>query len=178
MAKQKKNLAKGQGEGPFIATAVFCSDVLEGTDKTQSAIRIISQLNIALHPNAPEEVPSLKHPIPVQTKSLISFRTGNSRGPYELHLVIRSPSGVSMTFSKEPLPFGQEPFSGANLKSELTILVHEVGLYWVDVRINGKLLTSMPLQINVNRTAEPMPLVSLDQPIKAKGSKKLATSRT
>src|SRR4051794_16650563 len=81
MAQQKKTKAKPKPaktpRGPFLAAAFFCDGILQDMGGVLSVSRIVDQLNISVHPDAPDDVPSKEKPLPVQQNLLVMFRTGS-----------------------------------------------------------------------------------------------------
>ncbi len=147
MAKREKK--KG---GPYLAAAFFCEQTIEDKhDGTLSAVRIIDQIGLTLHPSTPPDVPSEQHRLPVYINGLLSFKTGDSPGEHVVRLVMHSPRGKSGTVLEQTLPFSPHPHGGANLRLNSTIMVYKGGLFWMDVLLDGKRIARMPLQITIQR---------------------------
>ena len=166
MASKKKTV-KSIG-GPFLATAVFCDHVIQETDGPLSAIRIVDQINVAIPFDAPPDVPSEAKRIPVQTWTLLMFKTGGSPGTHVVSLIIHSPSGKRKESLKQELTFGDEPTGGANMRIQLAIGVMEGGLFLIDVVLDGKVLTRMPLQVTLVRQVKPTESPETTKPAKSK----------
>ena len=129
---------------PLLAAAVFCSRMLEGTDGTLSAIRIIDSYTAFLPPGA------LAHPdqrIPVSLKALLAFKSGDVVGNRTLKLVLRIPTGKRRKVLEQTLSFNGGP-QGINIKFNLELKLKTQGLYWIEVVVDGVCLTQMPLQVS------------------------------
>lgn len=150
MAK-KRNAAK-LGGGPYLASAVFCDNIVEGSDRTLSVIRIIDHVTIRIPKDAPSDVPSEGQLLPFSTWSLLSFKTGSSKSAHSLRLVMNSPTGKKETlWENKRVEFRPEPHGGFNLRLNVGMLVNKAGLFWMDVILDGQTVTRMPLQVSVER---------------------------
>jgi hypothetical protein len=58
---------------------------------------------------------------------------------------------------EQPAEFRDEDHGGFNLRLKTGIVVVEPGLFWLDVYLDGKLMTKMPLRINVTRAEHSQP---------------------
>jgi hypothetical protein len=175
----KKNLPKRKAaSGPYLATAVFCDNILHGEDKALSAIRIIDKVTVAVPADAPPDFPSETHRLPVVVWTLIMFKSVGAPGRHEVKLVINSPGGKSQEGMTRLLDFSEEPSGGANLKIHLGIGVKSGGLFTVDVLVDGKLMTRMPLFVTVAREQPPASATpALPAPSKNSSAKRTAKAR-
>jgi hypothetical protein len=156
MARAKKKAKKAGG--PYLAAAMFCDSVVEGTDQALSAIRIIDQVNVAIPADAPPDVPSENKRLPVTVLALITFRRGDAKPKHHLRLVMHSPSGEKgKTAVEQRIELSKTPSGGGNVRINLTILVKKGGLFWLDVILNGKMITRMPLMVNITRSGNIAP---------------------
>ncbi|MCI0421077.1 MAG: hypothetical protein L0312_17930 [Acidobacteria bacterium] len=155
MARSKtKKRARKRG-GPYVAAAVFCDNIVEGSDRALSAIRIIDQVTLTVPANAPADVPSEKKPLPYSAWVLMSFKTGDAKGNHRVQLVGHSPSGKHQVILDKHVLFSSEQHGGANLRTNVTLVVSKGGLFWLDVVLDGRVVTRMPLQISVARSEMP-----------------------
>jgi hypothetical protein len=150
MAKTNKPEKKG---GPYLAAACFCNNVIEDKLGTISGIQIIDQIIVQLPPNAPPDFPSEENRLMVPIWALIVFRTGYSPGRHTVKLVCVSPSG-----KKEPgqgdgqtVNFTPQEYGGAQFANRITFAVYKGGLFWIDVMLDGKRVTRMPIRIEIRR---------------------------
>lgn len=155
MAKQTKQTKKVGG--PYLAAAFFCDTVIEDkSDGTLSAIRMIDQMSILLSPTGDPDFPSEQNKLPVTVWAVLSFKAGDAAGNHTIRAEIISPSGKKNQPFEKTILFPEQPHGGANLRLNLTIMVVKGGLFWLDVYLDGKRVTRMPIQISVSR--EPPPL--------------------
>jgi hypothetical protein len=161
MAKKKTADKKPKSpDGPHLSAAFFCERVIEeNQDKAMSIVRIIDTLIVDLPPDAPQDVPSKEHRISVNIAGLIAFKTGMMPGEHLIQTIIESPSGEkSKPLYEHKVIFPPEPQSGFNLKLKLAFAIKSGGLYLMHVLLDGKLITKMPLMVNVVRTPTPVPV--------------------
>lgn len=149
MAKKK------QFGGPYLSCAVFCDRALREEDGAISAIRIIDRVKLSLSPETPADVPSEAARLLVSTTALIGWKTGSSAAKHRLKLETESPCGTRKTVKETSLRFPAEPQSGCTLIIDLAIAVSREGLHWVDVLLDDKRITRMPLLVEIVREAPP-----------------------
>lgn len=155
MAKSRKAKAKTRG-GPFLAAAFFCETTIEDKqDGAVSAIRMFDQLAVNVHGFVPPNSASEEHGIPVQVSGLVSFKSGDSPGDHEVRLKMESPSGKSRVVYEQTLRFTDPPHGGANIRINSLIRIKKGGLFWMQVFLDDRLVTLMPLQISVQQAAPP-----------------------
>jgi hypothetical protein len=151
MAVSKKNPKRNEIGGPFLAAAVFCESIIESADGALSAIRIVDQFNVILPSNTPDDVPSESNRIAISIWLLLMLRSGSARGKREISCTISSPSGKTAPLTKQKLDIGEKLNGGVNMRIQLNISIEVEGLYIVDVFVDGKVITRMPLLINIAR---------------------------
>jgi hypothetical protein len=150
MARSKKR-TKGKAGGPYLAAAVFCDNVVEGADRTMSAIRIVDHVKIGIPPEAPADLPSENNRLNVSVWALVAFKRGYATRMHDVRLAVESPTGKRSELSRHEIDMSAEPYGGGNMRINLNIGVSRGGLFWVDVILDGKVITRMPLQITVTR---------------------------
>jgi len=148
--KKKKKIG-----GPFLAAAVFCERVLDDSDKSISAIRIIDGQRMVIPADVPPEVPSPDQLLPVQLRILLIFRSGDSPGKHQLKLMVEDPDGKRGEAMAQEVDLSQEPHGGINVKSDAIMGVYKSGLYLMDVYLDGKRFTRMPMNILIERATAP-----------------------
>ena len=60
--------------GPYVAAAVFCDTVIEGTDKMLTCVRIFDRMEVG---GRDEAMPTVELPL----RGLVSFKSGSFKGP-------------------------------------------------------------------------------------------------
>ena len=132
-------------DGPFLAAAVLCEKVLTETDGVLSIIRIVDRMMVrAIGPA--EQIPDNLPPGVVDLTAVISFKSGAARGRAKVSLGLEKPSGSSTKLADIPVLFEGED-RGNNLILPLMLEVHEEGLYWIVVELDGELATKLPLRL-------------------------------
>ena len=177
MPKSEKSRSKKTG-GPYLAAAIFCDNVLRGEDGAMSAIRIIDHLTVTIPADAPADVPSESKRVATAVWALVMFKSGGSPGRHEVSLVVQSPSGKRHNGPKHEMTFSPEPHGGANLRINLGLGIKEGGIFLIDVLLDGKRVTRMPLLITVTRDeAAPAPAIQQSATKTAKAAKSKPRSR-
>jgi hypothetical protein len=149
----KKKSASKKLSGPYLSAAFFCDQIVEEKDSgVLSCIRIIDTINLTVAADAPKDVPSETHQIPVTLNGLVAFKRGDAKvGSHDVKLVGHSPSGKVTTLVEKVVPFREEKHGGMNLRLNATIAISIGGLFWVHVYLDGKEYTRIPLNIVVHR---------------------------
>jgi hypothetical protein len=139
---RESKMSNGIG-GPFLQTAVFCEKVLAEKDGVLSAIRIIDQFTLSTSiEGAPSQMPEIN----ITASILISFKSGDVKGKWELKVKPVSPGGKELPGFNGPLMF-EGGHRGANVVIQYVLSAKEEGTYWFDVMLNDKSITKMPLKI-------------------------------
>lgn len=143
--------------GPFVTAALFCEGVNEEANGVVSAIRIVDEIRMGLSSNAPPDFPSKAHPLELSMLSLIIIRAGDLAGKKKrmLKIVINAPSGkkvqaIPHVFDMPPYPNGT-----ATIKAKINLKATEAGCYWLDVFVDGKRLTKMALNLQIQPAVPP-----------------------
>jgi hypothetical protein len=159
MAKRKaiaSQAGMAKKGGPYLAAAFFCESTIEDKqDGAISAIRIVDKLTLTIDAAAPPDVPSKEKRVPVRVAMFVSFKTGHAPGSHTIRLVLRGPSGKKTPVREDTLLFAEQPNSGVNIRMIGTIGIATAGLYWMDVLLDGRRLTRMPLEIEIQRAQVP-----------------------
>ena len=162
MAKKQKRPAKPAKHaktntpagGPFLGAAVFCESVLEDKDRVMSAMRIVDNVNVTLPVGAPADAPSEEKPMLHLQTCLIIFKKGDARpGKYLFRLSVRSPDGKTTELVKQQVEWtDSRAFAGAMFKTAIPFKVTGSGTHWLNVELDGKRYTSLPLNFTIHRT--------------------------
>lgn len=129
--------------GPWIATAVFCEDVIEDKQGVLTVIRIIDRLTFgAQGPQVPNEMPPIEFPI----KLLVGLKAGSARGRGILRVEVESPDGLVHTGPSMGITF-ISPGTGVNRIFQIQMQIVLEGLYWFNIYFDHQLLTRAPLHV-------------------------------
>jgi hypothetical protein len=144
--------------GPFLQMAVFCEKVLQEKDGVMSAIRIVDRF-IQVVP--PANVQGMIPPSRLDLSIVVAIKSGDVSRKAELKIIPRAPSGEELPgFSGQVLLEGDD--RGVNIVVRYLFEGKEEGIYWFDVKLDGQLLTKMPLRIihqEMSATSTTPPLV-------------------
>lgn len=146
-----KNRLLTESDGPFLAAAVLCENVLVDNDKALSVIRIIDRLTIELGPTDLANVPSKEHPLAVELKLLVILKSGGVAGKYSLAFEMDDPTEETHTFMQKIISLDDEPQGGLNLRTNLTLVVRKPGLHCINVLVDGRVLGRVPFMVVVTR---------------------------
>jgi hypothetical protein len=132
-----------QADGPYLDAALVCEDLVQETgDLAISAIRLVNRIT------AHDLTPKLGALVPLPLVLLVSFKAGEVIGKRELSLYMVSPSGKR----NQPSSFGQRRIlsfaggdTGAVTAVGLALEYEGDGTYWIDVRLDGRSYSRIPL---------------------------------
>jgi Family of unknown function (DUF6941) len=129
--------------GPFLAAALLCEQVLGEQSGVLSAIRIVDQVLVtASGTDVPQQMPVAG----IAMKGLVMLKSGEARGRFVVTLRVESPAGVRQEVGQLSVQL-QGGANGANLVMDLNLQVSMPGLHWIDVLLDGNLITRMPLDV-------------------------------
>lgn len=133
--------------GPYVQAAVFCDMVIEDKSGALSLIRVIDRVtHIAHGPEAPAEMPEVRHPL----KLVLMLKSGLARGRHEVKIVPELPSAeLKQPFTTSVHFEGEE--RGQNIIMDISYPFTMEGVYWFNVYLNDTLLTKVPLRVMYHR---------------------------
>lgn len=134
--------------GPFLSAALLCERVLVEQDGVASLIRIVDRrLHTQVGPDAPDEMPAVS----IDWSLVLLFKAGSARGRSEVLLQIEAPSGLRLGDPiRLPVLFEGED-RGVQLVAQLGLELSEEGLYWINVRLDGRPITRVPFRLVYQR---------------------------
>lgn len=127
---------------PLVAVACICEKVLREEGGVLSAIRIVDTFTV----HVPEALSEGIQPT-VELTALIILKSGDVRGPSEITLRMRTPSGKTLDNpTRYPiLLHGEE--QGAGVVVTMLLPFKETGYYELGVLWNGELLATIPFRL-------------------------------
>jgi hypothetical protein len=116
---------------------------------------VVDRIDVMLGPDAPPEVPSEQHRLPVAVNGLVSFKTGDAPGPHTIRLAMVAPSGKETpNVFEKTVDFPNAPYAGVNVRLETVILLKTTGgMFRMKVYLDGAFMTQVPLQIEAQRAS-------------------------
>lgn len=154
MKKSSNRVSKRIG-GPFLAAAFFCESMMEDSSGKVSAIGILDTVTIYIAHDAPKNVPSEDTPLPLTQSLLVFFRGGDSPGKHQLRLVLTRPDGKRGKPTDREVELSKSLQGGINVRTHMAMSITMTGVYWLDVILDGKLYTRVPLKVAVQRVPAP-----------------------
>jgi hypothetical protein len=130
-------------DGPYLAMALFCERVLKEEDGTLSFIRVVDRVTVSAQGS---QVPDALPTIGLALQMVIGLKAGRARGRGTLLVCHEAPSGLQKDIAAVPVLFEGED-RGVNLHVELNFQVNQEGLHWFPVRLDGRLITRIPLRV-------------------------------
>jgi hypothetical protein len=129
--------------GPFLISALFCERVLEEKDGVQSLMRIVDGYNVD-----PDMLPRNNGEAFFHTNVVAILKSGDYTGTAKVEMRMRFASGDVGPALTTDVDFkgGRQ---GVSLVVGLAIPATEQGQHWLDVEVNGQLLTRTPLQLEL-----------------------------
>ena len=152
MAKSKK--AKEEIGGPFLAAAVYCHTIISDPEGQVTPAGIFDTINLVVPAHSPPSFPSEEQRVQLPVWSFISFRTGDAPGDHKFYLVVESPSGKKLKHEEKTITLSEGPQGGFNLNLKITFGIFKGRVFWTNVYLDDRLITRMPLLINVTREGE------------------------
>ena len=129
-----------------LSIAAFCTRVLDGSDGCFSAIRLLDHLFV--------KMPLSYKPgdrIDISFWALIGFRSrkfkaGELTGRHTMRLVMRNPKGKSKPGQEITVDL-PENATAFNFRVKMNWNIKTEGLWWLNVFLDDKFYTKMPLRI-------------------------------
>lgn len=132
--------------GPYLSAAFICEKVLREQDGVMSAIRIIDRLT-----HAPPG-PDVMEPFPFQFALVLSFKSGEALGTYQLSIQpIKPGTNEKMPAAVYPVNFEMPADRGVAMCAAMQIVFDVPGLWWFDIYLSGegkvRRVTRVPFRI-------------------------------
>jgi hypothetical protein len=147
MAKKRKPTTRLSG--PYVVAAVFCENPIEDKKGMISIVKLFDRIEGELPAVFGHDDTAM-----LRTWFFVAVKAGNAKGTHRLQLILAAPDGKKEVVSdSEIVLLGDE--HGSNLRASLLLAIREEGLYWVDVVIDGKVLTRSPLRVVLREAPAP-----------------------
>jgi hypothetical protein len=138
---------------PLVNAALFCERVVAEKDNVLTAVRIVDFLTISppLEETQLAQLKAINPTIPIQPgitlQLLLVLKSDGAVGERTLRMDTVYPSGKKEKGKENVVNFLGDEGGGVNAQGPYLIKCSEEGLYWYDLKVNGKLLTRIPLRI-------------------------------
>ena len=134
---------------PLVQIACICEKVLVEPDNVATLVRVVDTFTL---PPPPQVLPP-GMPMAVQLTIVVSLRSGDVVGDFEVGLRLNSPHERDQPLQRWPVEFrGGE--HGANLQIDFALPNPQLGLYWFDVLWGEEILTRIPLRLRTSTASE------------------------
>ncbi len=143
-------------EKPYLAAAFLCEKVLREKDEVLSVVRIVDTYFVTLPRNLSEDA------VPViQITALLAFKSASQPiGEPEKHQVVvqlhypsgqmhQKPATLDVFFKQD------DSVAGANVVVVMNVGVKEFGRLWLDVIVDGELMTRIPFRVLLKQEEKP-----------------------
>lgn len=142
--------------GPYLIACLFCEKVLREQDGVMSFIRVTDKW---LVPGSTEQMPLTV----IQTNLAVLMKSGAFRGSAQIILTPYTPSKKQMPPIVIPVVFEADDDRGVAASSPLGFPVQEPGIYWIDIEVNGQLISRASITVLYLRNQLP-PSAVVDEP--------------
>jgi hypothetical protein len=138
--------------GPYLDAAFICEQLLREKDGTYSAIRMVNKITLHAMPIDKGQI------VQLPLSLVISFKAGDCRDAKMFSLYVTNPSGLR---SHMPLLEHRHPatFSGGDTgviaSCPLFVEYDEQGTYWIDVVMDGRRHSRVPLTLALTKDPKP-----------------------
>ena len=138
-------------QGPHLAIAAFCEQVIEDKSGVLSLIRIVDRMQVtAQGADIPKEMPAAN----LNWNLVITLKSGEARGSHPVKIVPVLPSGET----KAPFTYSAY-LEGANRGQHIITRVQMElpmpGIYWFKIYVDDELMTQIPVEVIYSRIVTP-----------------------
>lgn len=154
MSKKKPTPSKkkpGKVNGPYLAMAVVCENVLEDKDGVMSLIRVVDTFTLHAQTLSGEPIPPAVMaylPGSIAFQIVVSFKAGRARGRRTLKIIPKTPSGDIISETALPVSFeGEDEARGVMVRVTTTMSVKQEGVYWIDILLDEEFTTRLPIKV-------------------------------
>jgi hypothetical protein len=132
--------------GPYLSAALLCEKVLHEVDGVNSLVRVVDRWTIS---GPTEDMPQTA----IQTTLVLTFKSGIHRGPARLTITPVTPRNATLATIDIPVLFEGDEDRGVNVVIPMAFPVQEAGVYWLGVRLDGQIVSHIPLRVIYHRIA-------------------------
>lgn len=148
-----------QPDGPYLLLAALCQRAQQDQYGSLSIINVLEQLVVGSDAaDAPERMPTFRF----QANLAVSMAAGDVRGVRTLSIVPHQPSGERLDAVSQPVEFKGQDQRVTFISNVSMDMTHE-GIYWFEVRLDGRLMTQIPLRVTYERNyQQPWKTITVD----------------
>ena len=127
---------------PYVSAAILCEQILEEKNGSLTLVRIADRVDFSI-----QGLPSGYTPV-IALKGLLSLKSGPVKGDFTIKLIVTRPNGETQG---QPMILPKMTFLGGehgqNAILNISVAIHEEGVYWFDVYFENEPLTRIPLVV-------------------------------
>ncbi len=152
MGKPKK-----RPNGPYLSAACFCDNIVIDERGAATLVRIIDSVTVSLKPQPDQPIPdNASLPVPITVWAFFAFKKGGSGKKHILKLIMEPPGGETRrNVLERQLDFRAEEHGGSQLRLQIGLVAQRNGVYWLSVYLDNKFMTSLPLNVLIQREDAP-----------------------
>jgi hypothetical protein len=141
---------EGFGDGPYLLAALLC----QGTEATRSRVTALTGLfDTILVTDHGEDAPAEMQPFGRVFQLFVKFASGWWRGHSQLMVSVVRPTYEVVGSQVVDLSFEGPEHETVQQAITLELLFTEEGTHWIELRLDGRPLTRIPLRIRYRREA-------------------------
>ena len=126
--------------GPYVQAATICQTAIIDNQGHLSVIRMLDRIQVMGLTDAMKPQPLANNQL------VLSLKSGEMRGKSILRITPISPSGKTLQHAESTVLFeGDE--RGAYVIAPLGVIAEEEGLYWLEITLDGQLMTRVPFRV-------------------------------
>lgn len=134
--------------GPYVQVAAVCQTSIVDNQGLLSVIRLQDRITVM-------GVTDEMKPQPlVNFQLVLALKAGEMRGKSTLRITPISPSAKSLPHAETTVLFEGEE-RGSVLITPLAVVAEEEGLHWLEITLDGALLTRIPFRVMYQKVAIP-----------------------
>lgn len=128
--------------GPYLQLAAICENVIEDRSGVLSLIRVIDRVTLTALGPGNLELQAVEIPL----YAVVAFVSGDARGRHDLSLALVGPDGLVRTRLSVPVLLEGDDRSARTIV-RFSFRPDQEGLYWMDVALDERPFTRMPLRV-------------------------------
>ncbi len=141
-------VAHTESQGPYLQVACFCENVVQRADGVLTLVNIVDRVSITSQgPSVPENMPK----VPWVAYLVLILKAGKARGRKEVTIIPELADGTTKPPATVSVNFEGGDDRGIQVVTRTNIELEYEGLYWFHIRLDGELITKLPLRVMYSR---------------------------
>lgn len=132
---------------PYLLIAAICQQANQDQYGSLNLMNLVEQLVAGSdNPDAPEEMPGFRF----DADLVIVFASGEASGERTVTIIAEAPDGERLP-PVDQMIFLRGEDARSTILSSLSLDITQVGVYWFDIQLDGRLVTRIPLRVGYER---------------------------